>query len=113
MSLLGLVFVWAIIKVMHIMNVSNKQVVRFETNVQTNTVLVQDNYDEFHQNDKSFVTNKLKDQILELYESDLTKSGKNVDRMVELLSMFRKHNDTTELLDTNPYLLDYIFGNSV
>lgn len=117
MALLGLVFVWAIIQIMTTMKISNKRVRKFENSVrrnvlQTDTLFTRDEYSDSYQNDKSYITKKLKDQIINLYESDCDKSGRNVEKIVELLSMFRKHHDTSELLDDNPYILDYIFGNS-
>ena len=111
MALISFVFVWAIIKMITFMNVSNKRVTVSNV-VQTEALFMRDNHNENHQNDKSYNTKKLKDQILTLYESDYNKSGQNVDKIIELLSMFRQHHDTSELLDSNPYILDYIFRNS-
>lgn len=62
--------------------------------------------------DYTHITKLLKIQMLELCASgrDLVNSPENIDKMVSLLILYQAYEDTSDLLDSNPSILEYIFS---
>ena len=69
------------------------------------------NYESYYQNNPNVII-QLKKQIFQLYESDNAKTGVYIDKIIHLLNRLRMYEDTSDLLDDNPHILDYIFNSN-